>query len=180
MKTHSLIKLLPVFVVCMVFAACKQAVICGDCWIIQPVRDTYFKIFRNGQVFNDSMLSCTKLYYKDGGKTISDPGYDDTSFMYVAYSYFGAEEFRNSNIAMFRYLVSISINEGIHDFYLQYPDGDIDTLWVTGERVSNEQGKKERCYCTTPLRELKFNGKDAVEDTSIHLSDGQPVYIFEK
>jgi hypothetical protein len=155
--------------------------------------DTYFKVIKNGNVLGDSILLKTKLFYIDANnKRISDSdqipynanaGSDirDTSFVYLASAYFGdTPELQGSGIAFFRYIVSVNVDYGIHDFYLEFPDGDIDTLYLNAEKVSEKQGLKEECYCTMPIRTLKFNGKDVIQDTSTHLSIGAPVYLFEK
>lgn len=168
----------------LLFQGCKAN------YDIPPESDTYFRIKKDGVELNDTILLKSVLFYNnEKGVAISDPDdisegggdADDTAFMYLANSYKGGADFANSHIAFFRYVGS-SITSGVpsNTYYLRYPDGDIDTLYILKEMVSNKQGQKERCYCTTPLRLLKFNGKDAIEDTSIHLSNGQPVYLFEK
>ena len=175
----------------IMIGACKKK--CTDCWDIPPYSNTYFKVMKNDTALHDSTLSRTMMYYiSNTGQVVTNPNHseissptsilDDTLFMYDVYNYYSDHpvEFNNSGIAMYYYPNLLSASAGVHNFYFKYPDGDIDTLYIKAEEVSKEQGTKERCYCTTPVRELKFNGKDVIEDTSIHLSNGQPVYIFEK
>lgn len=150
-------------------------------WTIPPVNDTFFKITKNSVSLSDSVIrNSTLYYYNNDGEYVSNPGCDDTSYMYLANDYYGSEEYNNSKVVFFRYIATININNNINKFYIKYPDGDIDTLTVEAKKVSNTEGKEHRCYCTSPLTTLKFNGKDAIEDQSIKLANGQAVYLFEK
>lgn len=79
-----------------------------------------------------------------------------------------------------RYLGAISVDDKVNHFYLEFPDGSVDSIYVQSEQVSCEQGWKEKCHCTLPLRELKYNGKNVAIDDDYHLSNEQPVYIINK
>lgn len=154
-----------------------------DRWDIPPSEDVFFKIRKDGSDLQDSILrQCTIFYFNQSGNLIQRPpeNIHDSSFVYLALDYYQSSEFLNSAIGFFRYIQVYSINENIHDFYIKYPNGDIDTLFIKAEKVSNKKGKKERCYCVSPLRELRFNGKEVQEDFSIKLNNGQAVYLFEK
>lgn len=169
-----LVLLFPVF-----FIGCKNKV----CWTPPPGDDIYFVVKKNGSIIkDDSFLKRISMYYYDNhGTKIDDPGYDDSSFVYLAASYFsGVQEYKGTGIMFMRYLGEVSVDDKVHHFYLEFPDGNVDTVYVKSERVSCQQGWKEECKCTLPLRELKCNGQDAVIDDEYHLSNEQPVYILNK
>ncbi|MFT4060731.1 MAG: hypothetical protein QM642_00070 [Edaphocola sp.] len=168
---------------------------------VYPYGRYYFKIVKDGVDLSDSVLRNTSLfYYNSKGLIVSRPDKtdeaiaqgveadnvtDDTTFFFLAYDHAlkdgsNRQEYEYSHICFFNELANLPVTEGVSTFYFKYPDGDLDTLYIHSEQVSNKQAKKETCHCIIPIRELKFNGKNAVQDTSIHLSSGYPVYIFEK
>lgn len=71
----------------------------------------------------------------------------------------------------------VSADQGIKDFYIDYPSGDVDTLFADFQNIPSKDASGNYCYCTTPLIELKFNGKIAIPDTS---RKEQMVYLLEK
>jgi hypothetical protein len=71
----------------------------------------------------------------------------------------------------------LSADKQIRDFYLEYPDGDVDTIFADYEKVAGKEAAGNSCYCTTPLKALKFNGKTAILDTSIKVAQ---VYLIPK
>lgn len=65
----------------------------------------------------------------------------------------------------------------IKTYYLEYPDGDVDTLFVNYEYIPRAHADTTACYCLYPLREVKFNGREAHPDSSIKV---QRVFLFKK
>lgn len=63
-------------------------------------------------------------------------------------------------------------------FYFEFPDGTVDTLWLNAEKVNDKEGIHEACHCSTPIRNVKFNGKipEQNADNSRHIN----YYIFNK
>ena len=66
-----------------------------------------------------------------------------------------------------------------HTWYLEYPDGDIDTLVGYNNFVRTKEGRLEDCYCNNPLTYVGFNGKEVRKHESLRPFN-KPVYILEK
>lgn len=158
---------------------CKKKVCnCG----IKPEEKTYFKIIGKEGVLSASVLEKTKMYYYSphGFKVPAD--YESSSFIELAFRGEDAAV-REAAIGAIMGVAGVYAEKGIGDFYLEYPDGDIDTFSITVESVSPEQANKERCGCTLPIRTMKFNGKVVMEEDASAaelLGMGQPVYLFRK
>lgn len=75
-------------------------------------------------------------------------------------------------------IVSLSANDQIKDYYMQFPDGVIDTLYVDYELVNEEDGRSETCTCLKPLRTFLYNRK-ALPLDSIR-QNGADVYRLDK
>jgi len=170
--------------------SCNRDDLCK--WSPPLATATYFILTENGHTITDTTeLSALKLYYYDkNGIRINTPNetepgkvmYDINSFLGLAGNiYSNHPDFQNSPILYMSPLITTaSANQGIHEFYVEFPDSDIDTIQLYGENVPCKQVQYERCGCSTPVRVLKYNGIDAQEDTTYHLSNGLPVYIFKK
>lgn len=133
-----------------------------------PAHSLFFLIKKGGARLPDSILNNMQLYYYQGGskKYLSDftRGINEGGFQ--AYD-LGIQTTRNIGY--------ISGNENTKDYYLEYPDGSLDTLFVDYRHLSESDAKNDPCYCYYPLREVKFNGQVAATDPSITV---QKVYSF--
>lgn len=66
------------------------------------------------------------------------------------------------------------------DWYLEAPNGDIDTVKVIAKMRKSTEGYDEECYCWDPFTSVKFNGHEAPKHPTLKAYDGKRVYIFEK
>ena len=126
----------------------------------------FFIVNKSHQRLDDNTLNSIKLFY-----------YKDVSKVYVNDFIRGSEEAYNLGVLTSRDIGSISGDEGIKDFYLEYTGGDIDTLFVDYKKLNQEDACNHPCKCNYPLESVKFNGVAAIPDTSIKV---QKVYLFNK
>jgi hypothetical protein len=156
---------------------------------VLPPNTMYFQILKKGQPLEDSVISAITMFLVKDGKKISNPNsmdqsatapiLDDTSFIRNANPRY------TSNLQDDGVLVNGNASSyygyyGVDTWYLEYPDGDVDTIYLEVGDISGEEGAKHRCYCTKPFTVMRFNGKDAAISTTLVPDDGKPVYIFEK
>lgn len=126
----------------------------------------FFLIKENGSKLSDLTQEKIKLYYlKSNTKT------------YISDLERGSDGFDTLGILSTIEIGLTSGNENIKDYYLEYPTGDVDTLFVDYRHVSEKEAFKNSCYCYYPLEEVRFNGRKAEPDPSITM---QRVYLFEK
>jgi hypothetical protein len=111
-------------------------------------------------------LNSIKLFY-----------YKDVTKVYVNDFIRGSEEGYNLGVLTSRDIGSKSGDEGIKDFYLEYTGGDIDTLFVDYKKLNQVDACNHPCKCNYPLESVKFNGIEAIVDTTIKV---QKVYLFNK
>ena len=126
----------------------------------------FFIVNKSHQRLDDITLNSIKLFY-----------YKDVNKVYVSDFIRGSEEAYNLGVLTSRDIGSISGDEGIKDFYLEYLGGDIDTLFVDYKKLNQEDACNHPCKCNYPLESVKFNGVAAIPDTSIKV---QKVYLFNK
>ena len=126
----------------------------------------FFIIKQNGIRLDDNTLNDMKLYYfRSGIKT------------YVSDFLRATEEGYNLGVQTTRTIGDISADENIKDYYLQFPNGDLDTLIVDYKHVNDREAFNNSCYCYYPLQSVKYNGTVALPDPSI---TQQKVYRFDK
>lgn len=65
-------------------------------------------------------------------------------------------------------------------WYIEYPNGDIDTLDNETTKLNCDDAMANRCHCVYPLTKVVFNGKIAPEVTDIQSGNGKPIFLFEK
>jgi hypothetical protein len=130
----------------------------------------YLKFEINHQIVPDTTISKIILYYymNNQKKEIID--------------FMPAEDPQisgNSNLGIMTSfsIAGISSTQGIKDFFLKYPDGNIDSLYINYQQVSDDEGIKEPCFCRVPLKEIKVNGQSPGIDTTT--PEGTPVYLIE-
>ena len=129
----------------------------------------FFIIKQNGQRLDDNTIDNMKLYYwKSGTKTyLTDfiRGINEGDF----YAY-------DLGVQTTRQIGFVSADDHIKDFFLEYSNGDIDTLYVDYQYIG-EDAYDHSCYCYYPRGEVKYNGAIAARDMSI---PQQYVYRFDK
>ena len=126
----------------------------------------FFIVNKSHQRLDDITLNSIKLFY-----------YKDVTKVYVNDFIRGSEEAYNLGVLTSRDIGSISGDEGIKDFYLEYTGGDIDTLFIDYKKLNQEDACNHPCKCNYPLESVKFNGIAAIVDTTIK---EQKVYLFNK
>jgi hypothetical protein len=75
-------------------------------------------------------------------------------------------------------VASLSANDNIKYYYLEFPDGDIDTLFVNYQQISDDEARDNDCFCNKPQLGLKLNGNVPSQDTL--KPGGIPVYRLYK
>jgi hypothetical protein len=66
-------------------------------------------------------------------------------------------------------------------WYFEYPNGDIDTLYVEHRDQSFEQARKDECSrCIAPFPVVRLNGKDAYKHPTLRPASGKPIFVLEK
>ena len=126
----------------------------------------FFIVNKSHQRLDDNTLNSIKLFY-----------YKDVSKVYVNDFIRGGEEAYNLGVLTSRDIGSISGDEGIKDFYLEYLGGDIDTLFVDYKKLNQEDACNHPCKCNYPLESVKFNGKDARYRKCIYLIKNRLIEI---
>jgi hypothetical protein len=131
------------------------------------VPDSLFFVLKHNNVrLDDQILDNIRLYYyRSGVKT------------YVIDFTRATEEGYNLGVITTRRIGDYSADENIKDYYLEFPNSDIDTLFVDYKHLKQNEAFNNPCYCYYPLQAVKFNGVNAIPDPSITL---QKVYRFDK
>lgn len=129
-----------------------------------------FVLKKNNNRLPDSILNNIKMYYYTNGQKIRmsdlERGIDEGTFL------------ANSlGILATRNIGATSGDDNIKSYYLEYPNGTQDTLFVDYRHVSYNEAVNNNCYCYYPLIEVRYNGQVAPIDTSI---SAQKVYLFKK
>lgn len=137
----------------------------------QGINNTlFFLIKKNNQRLPDSVLNATKLsYFENGIKQYQSDlsrGINEGGF-YAA----------DLGILTTRNTGAISSDKAIKDYFLEYPDGTKDTLFIDYRNVSYEEAKSNSCYCYRPLVGLRYNGQTPIKDASINQAE---VYVFSR
>lgn len=130
----------------------------------------FFELKSNGvRIIADNILDHLKLsYYLNGNKmyvqdftrAINEGGYNA----------------RDSGILVTQAIAYSSSSDNIKDYYLEFPNGDIDTLYVDYRHVTNCAGDTAACHCLYPRYSVKFNNQVAGYDYTVP----QTVYLFNK
>ena len=152
---------------CLIIAACSKS---NEYNNLRSIPYSIFlKITKNGNRLPDSVLDNLKLsYYQNGSKK-----YISDFIRCINEGGINARDlgFMTTNI--------IGINSGdynIKDYYIEYPNGTNDTLFVDYRHLSTADAANDSCACLYPLKQLKYNGIKPKLDTTIKY---QTMYIFE-
>ncbi len=129
-----------------------------------------FLVKKNNQQLPDSILSNMKMsFYQNGSKLYQQ----DFVRAVNEGPFYGAD----LGVMGPRNIGVTSGDNGVKDYYLGYPDGSRDTLFVDYQHVNYNEAKNNSCYCYYPLVGLRFNGQVPSLDSSIK---EQNVYLFKK
>jgi hypothetical protein len=126
----------------------------------------YFVIKTNNTRLPDSILNSTKLYYLSSNSKnyISDFGRAGSNGY-------------NLGAMITREIGFKSGDDKIKDFYLEFPSGDIDTLYVDYGKLTGCEAAVSSCGCLYPRNIVKYNGLSTNYDPTI---TEQQVYLFNK
>lgn len=149
--------------------SCKKYEDCSFGIYLVP-RSLIFIVKQDNKRLNDLLLDSMKLYYfSSSGKTFIND--------FVRSINEGEYRFYDLGLQGTRNIGFVSGEEKIKDYYLDYGNGDVDTLFVDYRSLNQGQACIHPCRCSYPLEQVKFNGKVASIDSSIAV---QTVYIFNK
>lgn len=134
-----------------------------------------YRIVQNGDKLPDSIIDNLKMYYMVGGmKYYRSPGGDSASANHVLKpSYFSGNTFWDDEGV--RICVNVNSFGVVHNYwYFEFPDGDVDTLYVESRNVSNKEGMQDVCQCNNPFTVIKYNGRDAEINTELMPEGSKP------
>jgi hypothetical protein len=126
----------------------------------------FFIVKENGSRISDNLLNQVKLYY-----------YKDSNKIIIPDFIRGTEEGFDLGVLTSREIGFISGEDNIKNYFIDYNNGDIDTLYIDYKSLSQEDACNHPCRCCCPLELVKFNGKIAALDSTIKV---QKVYVFNK
>lgn len=75
-------------------------------------------------------------------------------------------------------VAELSGGEDVKFFYLSFPDGTTDTLTVDYEAVSEDEARRNACFCKLPQQTILLNGYPMV--IVGHNVDNVPIYAVPK
>jgi len=163
--------------------------LCSSCGKSKPFQiyapeNLLFLIKEGGVKLEDSVLTRTKLFHIDRfgkreyGPTADNVEYADTSYLC------GRGLTRKTfllGILSASYILELSVDGGIHDWYLEYPSGDLDTLFLVTRKLDDGWvAAADPCRCYNPITDIQFNGKTAQVSPDLLSDDGKSIYEFEK
>lgn len=148
-----------VFLICPVFfqSSCYDNCAFSIYQIPYPL---VLSIRENGVRASDEVLDNVKLsYFEMGNKFfIKDfqRGSNDGPYKYYDLGLMGSID-----------IGIVSGEQNIKTYFLEYNDGDIDTLLVNYKYLSASEACDDQCKCLYPLQEIKFNNKNPPIDSSV-------------
>lgn len=160
------------------FVSCKQ--ITPDPWVLPP-NLFYYQIIQNGVPLSTPELDSLKFYYiNEYGTKIYRSGSDNESANHVLKpSWFsGNGDLDNAGVRICAALNAFGVQH--NTWYFEYPDGNIDTLYVESKEISKSEGGKDPCNCITPFTVVQLNGRDAYIHSTLKPSDTKPVWVLER
>lgn len=75
-------------------------------------------------------------------------------------------------------VAALSASEDVKFFYLSFPDGTVDTLYVDYESISEDDARQNPCFCKTPQQSVRINGAAAI--ITGYTTDSIPIYVVPK
>ena len=150
-----------------------------DNWVLPP-NVFFFQILKDGHRLPDSVLSKLQFYYYDenNNKVTNQSDFFEEYDNYEMFLNTGEEAIYNQ-AGILGSLPFAGLTNKYHTWYIEYPDGDIDTLVGINKKVNTKEGRKDECMCGNPLVFLSFNGKEVRKHENLRPYD-KPVYILEK
>ena len=126
-----------------------------------------FKFIKNKEKLPDSILNNIKLsYYLNNIKQYQS--------IYPAADTFSKLGIQTTDIDF----GFISADDGVKNYYFEFPDGSKDTLYADYRRNTEAQAFSDTCFCYIPLKHIYINGKIPNIDSSLMMYG--TVYLFNK
>jgi hypothetical protein len=153
-------------------------------WMLPP-NNFYFQIIHHDEKLPDTVLNNLALFYldKDGKKVYYSQETDTVGGIakHIRFCY----EFEGGNSTLDAQGVRVAgyvnlFGVGANYWYFEFPNGDIDTLYVESKHLSDEDAYKDPCSCNNPFTIIQYNGKDATIHPTLRAGDGKNVYVLEK
>lgn len=145
------------FILLIAFSNCSKK---NRCHYVSLPNSLFFLLKKDGIRLPDSVLNNLKISY-----------YENATTKYISDLGRAKEEGYNLGVMTTRLIGDISANKNIKQYFIEYSDGEKDTLNVDYEPPSISNG------CHYNLIQVKFNGKEITPDLAITM---QKVYTLEK
>lgn len=155
----------------------------------------FLSIKQKGQPYPDSLMAGVKMYYFENGKKITNPNdatsrpanmmYDDTVLLQRVYGYNDSiVNYIAPGVFSSYYALQAVASSNVRDFYLQFPDGSVDSLNIEMEKYSEKETGKAPCQCLNQITHITINGKPMPADTAKYSLYGRArdnnTYLIEK
>lgn len=135
-----------------------------------------YRIVQNGDKLPDSVMTGLKMYYVEGmTKYYKNPTVQDSataSHVLKPSHYSGNTYLDEQGVRVCPTLNPFGVIRNY--WYFEFPNGDIDTLYVESRHVNNEEGLKDVCQCNDPFTVIKYNGRDAELNTELTPAGSRP------
>ena len=151
--------------------SCKQKITCST-WDVPPPSSLALVITQDGMILPDSIKSQIKFFHLDDFVRIDLELLTNDSLM--------GEYIQNKGfVVLDERIYELFRKEGVKNYYFEFPDGSVDSLYLNMEYVETCQAKLEKCYCEFPIRNVTYNGKEAKEH-ELSWNLGTPLYVLER
>ena len=152
---HSPKLFLLAFLFLIAFSNCSKK---NRCHYVSIPSSLFFLLKKDGSRLPDSVLNNLKMSY-----------YENSTTEYVSDLGRATEEGYNLGVMTTRLIGDISADKNIKMYFIEYPNGEKDTLSVDYQPPSINNG------CHYNLIQVKFNGKEITPDPAITM---QKVYTL--
>lgn len=171
-----------VFIGAIILTSCNKTIEIEDpnSWTLPPNK-FLFQITQNGERLADSTLNNLKMFYVDHDRRVYEAPNEllDNRNHIILPSYMSNDGYLEEyGVRSGPYVNGFAVEH--NTWYFEFPNGDIDTLYVENKILSEEEGKRDECYCINPFTVMWYNGKDAYKHPTIKASSGKPIWVLEK
>lgn len=172
MKKATLLSI-PVFFLIALFLmlSCKKEINCST-YVVPPPSGLVLTFSSNGESISDSLKRQIKFFYLEENQRIYLNLFTNDSLFVEYIQHKGFVILNDKIYELFK-------EKNIKNYYFEFPDGKIDSLWLNMEYVTTCQAKSEKCYCQYPIRNITYNDKEAKEH-ELSWTMGVPLYVLER
>ena len=165
------------FLILSTLFSCRKS----ERWILPPNRFN-FQIVKNGQHLDMNTYDSLKMFYIDdnGVKHYELSEEFDVNYFLEKPSTLSINDFYLDSLGVYSTNYVNDFGVQIHNWYIEFPDGDVDTLYVESKEYKlNKDGMKDDCYCQHPMSVVQYNGRDAHKHPTLK-AGGKPIFVLEK